>query len=108
MCNKIDPIVNKYIFGFIKGCIKPFLLFLVHRIFLCFIILSQCCCAHYRVVKLYEVLDQADEMRNIMARGAMNAIRNNEEELDLNNVNDELFKLAKEVVTFYMEYGVTL
>jgi hypothetical protein len=58
--------------------------------------------------KLDEVLDQADEMRNIMARGAMNAIRNNEKELDLNNVNDELFKLAKEVVTFYMEYGVTL
>jgi len=58
--------------------------------------------------KLDEVLDQADEMRNIMARGAMNAIRNNEKELDINDINDELFKLAKEVVTFYMEYGVTL
>lgn len=58
--------------------------------------------------KLDEVLDQADEMRNIMARGAMNAIRNNEKELELNDVNDELFKLAKEVVTFYMEFGTTL
>ena len=58
--------------------------------------------------KLDDVLDQADEMRNIMARGAMNAIRNNEKELELNDVNDELFKLAKEVVTFYMEFGTTL
>jgi hypothetical protein len=58
--------------------------------------------------KLYEVLDKADEMRNIMARGAMNALRNKEDDFDINDINDELFKLAKEVVTFYMDFGVNL
>ncbi len=58
--------------------------------------------------KLDEVLDQADEMRNIMARGALNAARNSKNDLGLNDINNELFKLAKEVVSFYMEYGITL
>ena len=58
--------------------------------------------------KLFEVLDQADEMRNIMARGAMNALRNRDDDFDINDINDELFKLAKEVVSFYMEFGVLL
>jgi hypothetical protein len=57
---------------------------------------------------LDEVLDKADEMRNIMARGAMNAVRNSEDDLNLNQINDELFKLAKEVHTFYMEFGTLL
>jgi len=58
--------------------------------------------------KLFEVLDQADEMRNIMAKGAMNALRNRDDDFDINDINDELFKLAKEVVSFYMEFGVLL
>ena len=47
-------------------------------------------------------------MRNIKARGAMNAVRDSEDDLNLNQINDELFKLAKEVHTFYMEFGTLL